>query len=154
MKKIHWTDLIISVVLAELVGALSALFSGGYGRYEFLIKPPLSPPAIVFPIVWAVLYALMGISIYIIYHSSSSMRSAATGIYVIQLALNFTWSIIFFRFGLFTVAAVISVILALFVGIMVQYFRQVNKTAGFLNIPYFLWSLFAVYLATGTAFLN
>ena len=151
MKKINCTDLIISVVFAELVGAVSALLSGSFkGVYAELTRPPFSPPAWLFPVVWSVLYALMGISAYII----SKSRHNALKIYFLQLAVNFLWSILFFRFMLFKLSAVTAVVLAVLVAMMIYSFFRINRTAGLLNIPYFVWTVFASYLAIGTAILN
>ncbi|MBO5164553.1 MAG: tryptophan-rich sensory protein [Ruminococcus sp.] len=155
MKKINRTDLLIFIVSAELVGAVSALLSGGFGSfYAELVKPPFSPPGWVFPVVWAVLYAIMGISAYMVYSSESNSRKTALGVYTAQLAVNFSWSIIFFRFKLLNAAAVTAVILAVLVGIMIYCFARIRKSAGLINIPYLLWSIYASYLAIGTAFLN
>lgn len=155
MKKVNRTDLIISVVFAELVGAVSALLSGSFkGVYEELTKPPFSPPAWLFPVVWAILYALMGLSAYIISKSDKRARHNALKIYFLQLAVNFLWSIIFFRFMLLKLSAVLAVVLALLVLFMTYSFFRVNRTAGLLNIPYLVWTVFASYLAIGTAILN
>lgn len=158
MKKIKWTDLIIFVAGTELVGALSALFAGGFsGFYKDTIQPPLAPPSAVFPVVWGILYALMGISAYLVYTGSeddSTLRRTALGLYIVQLAVNFSWSIIFFRFRAFTAAAAVAVLLALLVFAMTAAFARVSKPAAWLNVPYLLWSIFAAYLAIGTALLN
>lgn len=153
--KIKWTELLIFIVSAELVGALSALLAGDFGSfYSQLIQPHLSPPGWVFPVVWAILYGLMGISAYIVSESESPVRSAALGAYVIQLAVNFSWSIIFFRFKFLNTAAVAAVVLAVLVAFMICLFRKISKKAAYINVPYMVWSLFAAYLAIGTAFLN
>lgn len=155
MKKFSLTDLLIFIVSTELVGAFSALISGDFNSiYTEIIKPPLSPPAWLFPAVWAVLYAIMGISAYMIYRSNNHLSEKAFKIYIIQLAVNFSWSIIFFKFRLMTVAAVVAVLLALLVGLMIYMFGKIKKSAGLINIPYLLWSIFASYLAIGTAILN
>lgn len=155
MKKFSLTDLLIFIVSTELVGAFSALISGDFNSiYTEIIKPPLSPPAWLFPVVWAVLYAIMGISAYMIYRSNNHLSEKAFKIYIIQLAVNFSWSIIFFKFRLMTVAAVVAVLLALLVGLMIYMFGKIKKSAGLINIPYLLWSIFASYLAIGTAILN
>ncbi len=155
MKKFSLTDLLIFIVSTELVGAFSALISGDFNSiYTEIIKPPLSPPAWLFPVVWAVLYAIMGISAYMIYRSNNHLSEKAFKIYIIQLAVNFSWSIIFFKFRLMTVAAVVAVLLALLVGLMIYIFGKIKKSAGLINIPYLLWSIFASYLAIGTAILN
>ncbi len=155
MKKFSLTELIISIVFAELVGTVSALLAGDFrGLYAELIQPALSPPAWVFPVVWTVLYALMGISSYMIYRNDNYRSKSALTFYFIQLAVNFSWSIIFFRFQLLTVAAVVAVILTVLVGIMFCMFLSIRKKAGYFNIPYLLWMIFASYLAIGTALLN
>ncbi|MBO4876718.1 MAG: tryptophan-rich sensory protein [Ruminococcus sp.] len=158
MKKIRWTELIIFIVSAELTGAISALLAGSYKDfYASLIQPPFAPPSAVFPVVWGILYALMGISAYLIWkepEDRGAYRSTALTLYAVQLAVNFVWSIIFFRFGLLTAAAVVAVILAALVGAMVYSFARVKNTAAWLNVPYLLWSIFAAYLAIGNAILN
>lgn len=158
MKKIKWSDLSIFIIGTELVGALSALLSGG-GKdfYETVKQPPLSPPGIVFPIVWAVLYAVMGFSAYLVYSSdeySGRERTKGLWIFGIQLAVNFIWSIVFFRARLFALASILAVILAVLVCCMIKNFKKVNRFAGIMNIPYFLWSVFAAYLACGVCYLN
>lgn len=155
MKKFSFTELIISIVFAELVGAVSALLAGDFrGLYTELIQPPLSPSAWVFPVVWAVLYALMGITSYMIYRSDSYRSKSALFVYFVQLAVNFSWSIIFFRFELLTLAAVVAVVLTILVGIMICMFLSIRKKAGYFNVPYLLWMIFASYLAIGTMLLN
>lgn len=155
MKKMNWTELLIFVVSAELVGALSALLSGDFtGIYGEIIRPPLSPPSWIFPVVWAILYALMGISAYMIYNSGDSDSGFALKIYAVQLAVNFSWSIVFFRFHLLTASAAVAVLLAILVAAMTSCFFKIRRSAGFLNILYLIWSGFAAYLAIGTALLN
>ncbi len=151
MKKFSLTDLLISVVTAELVGTVSALVAGNFQTfYSQIIKPPLSPPAIVFPVVWTFLYALMGISAFIV----KNQKSGSLKIYAIQLAVNFLWSIIFFRFRMFGLSAITAVILMVLVGIMVLQFFKVSKISAVLNIPYLLWSVFATYLAVSIYIIN
>ena len=157
MKKFKLTDLLIFVVTAELVGALSALFAGDFTSfYEEVIRPPLSPPAWLFPVVWAILYALMGTSAYLIWNNRKNeiRRSDALRLYYIQLAVNFSWSIIFFRFRAFAIAAALAVILFLLVGVMILSFRRISTLAAKLNIPYLIWLGFASYLAAAVYFLN
>lgn len=155
MRKFSLTDLLIFIVVTELVGAVSALLSGNFRDfYSEIIRPPLSPPAIIFPIVWAVLYAIMGISAYMIFLNRSPLRKNALTVFAVQLAVNFSWSIIFFRFRLLNIAGFVAVLLAVLVAIMVYMFAKIKKSAGLINIPYLLWSIFASYLAIGTAILN
>lgn len=155
MKKFSLTDLLIFVVSAELVGALSALLSGGFtDLYAQLVRPPLSPPAALFPVVWTVLYALMGISAYMVWRADTMASRRAIGVYVIQLAINFAWSIVFFRFEALLAAAVVAVLLSAAVGLMVYSFFGVDRKAAYLQLPYLGWSIFASYLAIGTYLLN
>lgn len=157
MKKFSLTDLLIFVVSAELTGAVSALISGSFKPfYESVENPPFAPPAALFPVVWTILYALMGLGAYLVYRNedAGSDRTAALGIYVIQLAVNFSWSIIFFRFRLFAAAAVTAALLAILSAAMVIAFRRVNKTAAVINIPYVIWLVFATYLSIGVWILN
>lgn len=157
MKKIKWTDLFIFIVFAELVGAVSALLSGNFSSfYSELIQPALSPPGAVFPVVWAILYALMGISAYLVWSSDTDEFSRSLGLklYYTQLALNFSWSIVFFRFRLLSIAVIVAALLLAFVGAMILVFSRIKSLAAKLNIPYFLWLCFALYLALGVWSLN
>lgn len=157
MKKIKLTDLLIFIVTAELVGALSALFAGSYSSfYKALERPPLSPPSWLFPVVWAILYAVMGISAYMIWrnHDNEIRRSFALKLYYFQLGVNFLWSIVFFRFNLLCPAAAIAVLLLALVVLMVLTFFRIKPAAGWLNIPYVIWLAFASYLAIGIYLLN
>lgn len=151
MKKFSITDLLISVLTAELVGAVSALVAGNFPVfYSQITKPPLSPPATVFPAVWTILYALMGISAFIV----KKTKPESLKIYIVQLAVNFSWSIIFFRFRMLALSAVTAVILLILVGIMIVRFCKISKISAFLNVPYLLWNVFAVYLSISIYILN
>lgn len=151
MKKFSLTELFISIIVAELVGTVSAIISGNFSLiYSSIIQPPFSPPAIVFPVVWTVLYALMGISAYIVQQKQNN----ALTIYVLQLIVNFLWSIVFFRFKLFGLSAMLAIILFMLVWLMIMRFLKISKISAFLNIPYLLWSAFATYLAVSIYFLN
>ncbi len=157
MKKIKWTELLSFIIGTELVGALSSLLSGNYSSfYSELIKPPLAPPGILFPIVWAILYALMGISAYMIYTSDadSGEKRNALVLYALQLFVNFMWSIVFFRFEQIGAAAAVLILLVILVGAMIVQFKKIRPLAGYLNIPYLLWILFAAYLNIGFLILN
>lgn len=157
MKKIKWTNLLIFVVAAELVGVLSALFAGNFNDfYSTLSKPPLSPPGWVFAAVWSVLYALMGISAYLISESDAEefKKKKALAIYSLQLALNFLWSIFFFRLKQPALALVILLILIAALVLMILVFRKLSTTAALINIPYLGWTLFALYLNIAFLILN
>ena len=155
MKKRKITELLIFIVGTELVGALSGILAGNsFSFYEELIKPPLSPPGWLFPVMWAILYALMGISAFMIYTSDSKERCKALIIYGIQLFLNFMWSIVFFRFKMIGLSvAVILTLLALIIVMMIKFYR-IRSVSAYLNIPYLMWIIFASYLNIGILLLN
>ena len=155
MKKPKITELLIFIVATELVGALSGLLAGNsFSFYKELIKPPLSPPGWIFPVMWAILYALMGISAFIIYTSDAKEKHLALIIYGTQLFVNFMWSIVFFRFKMFGLSvAVILILLGLIIAMLIT-FRRIRPLAAYLNIPYLLWILFASYLNIGILLLN
>ncbi len=146
---------IISVAIALGVGALAGLISGQESdTYEMLIQPPFSPPSWLFPIVWTILYILMGISAAIIYRSYSPNKSNALFIYAAQLAANFIWPILFFVLDARLLSLIWLVFLLFLVVYMVSKFDDISKTAAYLNLPYILWLVFAFYLNLGTYLLN
>ena len=155
MKKINITELLIFIVSAELTGALSRLLSGNsFEFFETLTKPPFSPPGWIFPIVWFILYALMGFAAYLIYKSDSKGRNSALVIYWAQLFLNFLWSIVFFRFNLTGLSVAVILSLLVMVTFMIFKFGKINTKAAAINIPYLLWLLYASYLNIGILLLN
>ena len=155
MKRINITELLIFIVSAELTGALSRLLSGNsFEFFETLTKPPFSPPGWIFPIVWFILYALMGFAAYLIYKSDSKGRNSALVIYWAQLFLNFLWSIVFFRFNLTGLSVAVILALLVMVTFMIFKFGKINTKAAAINIPYLLWLLYASYLNIGILLLN
>ncbi len=141
---------VISILIALGVGALSALLTmGQMDIFEKLEKPPLSPPAFLFPIVWTALYILMGISAAMIFNKKSQNEEAvknALSTYASSLVVNFAWSIIFFNFKAFLLAFIwLLLLLALIIKTIVEYSR-IDKVAAYLQIPYALWVTFAGYL--------
>ena len=157
MKKHNITDIVIFVLSAELIGALSAFLSGGFSNfYDKFTQPPLLPPAWLFPIVWTILYAFMGFSAYLIYSSDvgRAEKIKALTIYWTQLAVNFLWSIVFFRFESPWAAFVVILILLTLIIAMIINFRKISPLAALINIPYLLWVLFATYLNLATAIIN
>ena len=157
MKRNHWKVFIVSVVLAEAVGALSGwLTRDGAQQYaKSIVLPPLSPPGIVFPIVWTVLFALMGIGSAIVWLAPDSQaRSGALRLYAVQLAFNFVWSLIFFNWKNYGFAFVWLAALWVLIGWMILRFRALVPAAGWTQVPYFLWVAFAGYLNLGVWLLN
>lgn len=157
MKKKNIADIIIFILSAELAGAASAAFSGSFTDFFDKYKePPLLPPSWLFPVVWIILYALMGISAYLVYSSGedSTAIKKALNIYWLQLALNFSWSIVFFRFELLWVAVAVILALLICIIIMITRFWKIRPSAALINIPYLLWVAFASYLNIAIAVIN
>ena len=147
--------LIISLAISLGAGALSGFLAGdSMGLYQNLEQPPLSPPGWIFPVVWTILYTLMGISAYLIYTSDSPGRNSALRIYAIQLAVNFLWSFIFFNKQMYLLAFIWLVLLWVLILMMIKSFSKINKTAAYLQIPYLIWVTFAGYLNLGVYLLN
>ncbi|WP_028510271.1 TspO/MBR family protein [Ruminococcus sp. NK3A76] len=154
-KRISKTELLIWIVGAELFGAVSALVGGNFsGFYDTLTSPPLSPPAWLFPVMWAIIYGLLGASAYIIFRLEGSSSQTTVAAFASQLILNFAWSIVFFRLHFLWIAAIVLVALTVSVGIMLLDFYRKNKLAGLMNILYLFWCMFACYLNIGIAVLN
>lgn len=157
MNRNRWKVFAVSVVLAEAVGALSGwLTRDGAQQYaQSIVLPPLSPPGIVFPIVWTVLFALMGIGSAIVWLAPDSQaRSGALRLYAVQLAFNFVWSLIFFNWKNYGFAFVWLAALWVLIGWMILRFRALVPAAGWTQVPYFLWVAFAGYLNLGVWLLN
>lgn len=157
MKKQTVLSYIFWIGLAEGVGLLSGLLSrsatSSFG--ETVIQPPLSPPAIVFPIVWTVLYALMGVgAARVSLTPESPVRSQGLNLFVTQLIVNFFWPLIFFNAGAYGFAFFWLLLLLASVILMTLEFRKTDPLAATLQIPYLLWLLFAAYLNFGVWRLN
>lgn len=151
MKKIK--IYIKSILVPVIVGGIVGFIISGSMDYNNLQKPFLAPAGIVFPIVWTILYSLMGIS-YGILKSNNLNDKKIKWIYYIQLFVNSLWSIFFFTFKWRLFAFIWIILLAILVIIMIKEFYKKNKIAGILQIPYILWVLFASYLNISTYILN
>lgn len=157
MKKFNWKPYVFWIALAEGVGALAGwLTRDGLDIYKQTVtQPPLSPPPFIFPIVWAILYALMGIGAARVYLTpASNARSRGLLLWLVQLAFNFLWSIVFFNLQAYAFAFFWLIALWLLILWMTISFYQVDKTAALLQIPYLLWVAFAGYLTFGVWMLN
>ena len=142
-----------NILTALILGAAVGLLSRGNKEFEALTKPALAPPAILFPIVWSVLYTLMGIS----YSMLEERRLDDDGtklIYWAQLIFNLLWPIAFFTLGWRLFALVWIIILDVLIAAMVMRFYRGYKPAGLIQIPYLIWALFATYLNFGFYILN
>ncbi len=148
-------SLILSLLVSLGVGGLASLATKDSMQvYKFINLPPFAPPSTVFPIVWTILYTLMGISAYMIYESSSKLRSAALSVYAFQLVVNFIWPLLFFNGRMFSAAFVCLVVLWLLVLWMITLFYKIKSWAAYLQIPYILWLTFAAYLNLNVFLLN
>ncbi len=149
---------IISVAIALGVGFLSALLTrGNMDIYDRIRTPPLAPPGILFPIVWTVLYTLMGISSAMIYAKGIAEKIStyeALKTYAKQLAVNFLWSLIFFNMEAFLLAFLWIILLWLLIIKMIKEFYKIDNVAAYLQIPYLLWVTFAAYLNFAIFLLN
>ena len=142
-----------SILIPVIIGGIIGLIISKSIDYNNLIKPILSPPSILFPIVWTILYILMGIS-YAILESNSQVDSKINFIYYFQLFVNALWSIFFFSLKWRLFSFIWILLLDVLVIIMIIKFYNKNKTSVLLQIPYLLWILFASYLNLGVYLLN
>lgn len=155
--KHKWKNVIVWVLLAEGVGALSGwLTREATEIYNLTIqKPPLSPPEWLFPVAWGILFALMGIGAGLVASEApSAQRSRGLNLMVAQLVVNFFWPLLFFNAQAFGFSLLWLLLLWLLVLWMILEFRKTLPLAAWLQIPYLLWLTFAVYLNGGVWYLN
>lgn len=149
---------LIAILIPLAVGGLAALLtSGNMMLYDEIVKPPLAPPPILFPIVWTILYILMGIGSARVYLKKEAMPKEVTSAlktYALQLGFNFFWSLIFFNLRAFLFAFIWLIALWGLIIIMLFQFYKIDKIAAIINIPYFLWVTFAAYLNLAIYILN
>ncbi len=152
--KIQWKTLLICILIPLAVGGLSALLTkNGMEAFNAANKPPLTPPNWLFPVVWSILFVLMGIASYLVYTAGAPSRAALT-VYALQLVFNFLWSIFFFNMQWYLFAFVWLVVLWFLILLTTLLFRKSSKAAAYLMIPYLLWVAFAGYLNLGVYLLN
>ena len=145
------------IILTLAVGGLAGfIIRDGVDVYtQDVIKPPLSPPQVVFPVVWSVLYVLMGAAAAFVWLTGpSDDRTKAIWIYCIQLAFNFFWSIIFFNFKNYGFAFLWLCVLWLLILWTSLLFARCDKKAGYMLLPYLMWVAFAGYLNFGVWAIN
>lgn len=155
--KKNWKTYAFWIGLTEAVGALSGFLTRKGMDYfmAYVQQPPLSPPGWVFPVVWGTLYVLLGFGAARIYLSPEGKdRFWSLNLYIIQLTVNFFWSLIFFNARAYGFALVWLVLLWALVLAMIFQFRRVDKLAAWLQIPYLAWLTFAAYLNWGVWQLN
>ena len=157
MNKNTWKPYLFGILFTEAVGGLAGLLTREATEIysSTIVKPALSPPAIVFPIVWAILYALMGIGAARVWMAPlSPARTRSLRLFLLQLAFNFFWSILFFNFQAFGLAFFWLAVLWILILRMILSFYEVDRLAAWLQLPYLLWVLFAAYLNFGVWKLN
>ena len=156
MKK-NYKLLALCIFIPLLTGILSGLISSsGIKNFNIINKPPLSPPGFLFPVVWTILYILMGIASYLVITSGQSKTKIKDALitYYLQLFFNFFWSIIFFNLEWYMFAFVWLLILWVLIFNTIISFYEISKTAAYLMLPYLLWVTFAGYLNLGIYLLN
>jgi len=158
MKSIKiFITLLICLLIPLSIGGISgfATATSITDWYVALNKPSFNPPNYLFAPIWTTLYALMGISLFLVWKSPEGRgRNNALVIFAVQIALNFIWSFLFFKFNLIGVALVEIVLLWISILMMIIFFRRISKLAAFLQIPYLLWVSFATILNSAIWHLN
>lgn len=156
-SNIRCKELIVSAAVPLAAGGISSLITAdGFRDYAAVTKPPLSPPAWLFPVVWTILYILMGVSAYLVYNGGKTPEKSKKPltVYAVQLAMNFMWPIFFFSLDAYLFSFVWLLVMWALVLVMIVMFHRVNRLAGLLQIPYFVWLTFAAYLNLSVYILN
>ena len=156
MKRNKLWIYLTAIAIPEAVGALVGILTqNGVEAFQQLPQSELTPPGIVFPIVWTILYALMGISLARIWLASESPeRTKGLSLFLFQLIFNFFWSFFFFNMQAFFFSLLWIIVLWVLIGLMIRSFYKTDKLAAWLQIPYFLWVTFAAYLTYAAWQLN
>jgi len=142
MKKIFNKNIIIIVLTFLIPGLIAFIIRDSFSTYKLLARPRLSPPGIIFPIVWNILYLLMSISVILVKEKDRNNLK----IYYIQIILNALWSPIFFVLKNYLLALIELNILLITVLFMFYKFCRESKVSGYLLIPYLIWLIYAMYL--------
>jgi tryptophan-rich sensory protein len=155
--KIQTGKLLAALAIPLATGAFSAFLTrGGMRSFKSVAQPPLSPPAWVFPVVWTLLYLMMGAASYLVLTSTASpaRRERALTVYALSLAVNFLWPIVFFTMRFYFAAFLLLLALWVLAAIAALLFSCIDDKAGRLMIPYLVWLSFAAYLNFGVWLLN
>ena len=155
--KIDYKKLAVSLIIPLLVGAVSGLANrDSMAQFDQLIQPALAPPGWVFPVVWTILYLLMGIASYLVWVTPGQERQKqqALRVYGLQLAVNFLWSFLFFGLEWYLAAFLWLVLLWYLIRLTMKQFGEVSAAAAKLLLPYLIWVTFAGYLNLGIWWLN
>ena len=150
-------ELIFSLLIPLAVGGISGFLNRNSMKdFESLNQPPLSPPGWIFPVVWTILYILMGVASYLIYtsYAPKAQKKNTLTAYGTQLFFNFVWSFLFFGFKFYTFSFIWILIMLALIILTTFLFSKISKPASYFMIPYVLWTAFAAYLNLGVAILN
>ncbi len=150
--KINFKSLLLCIIITFFIGSFFAFFISSNSYVD--LNKIIDVPGYIFPIVWRILYLLMGISLYIIYESYGYNKKSAIKIYFIQLLVNSFWTLIFFGFKLYLLGFIWILFLIVLVIIMIVKFYNINKLSGLMNIPYLFWLIFAGFLNLSIVILN
>lgn len=146
--------LVINIIIPLGLGTLSGLLSGSMNGLDGINQPTFAPAPILFPIIWTILYTLMGVSAYLIEKTNNEKKEKALKTYYISLVINLLWSFIFFKFQLFLLSALWIILLLYFVIKMTIEYFKIKKIASYLQFPYILWLTFALILNISIYLLN
>ncbi len=148
MKPIY--KLIIAVLIPLAVGSLAGYFTASSvnGWYTTLVKPSFNPPNWLFAPVWTSLYIMMGIAFYLIWKKEANdvVKSTAVTLYIVQLALNFLWSFVFFYAQQPGWALVNIILMWIFIFLTILWFGKISSLSAWLLVPYICWVSFATVL--------
>ena len=155
MKNFIWKNFFISLGVVLVTGGIGYLLSmNGEEVYTALNLPFFAPPIILFSIIWPILYVLMGVSLYFILGSTSTLKKPAIEIFIIQTIVNLLWPLAFFVLKLYLVGLVVLIALDILVFFMIKIFLNINKLAGWLQLPYLIWIIFATILNFSIVLMN
>ncbi len=151
---INWKKLIISILIPSVLGFIGSLVGNVQNGFQGIVKPSFTPPEIVFPIAWIILYILMGISTYLILESKGQNKEKGLILYGVQLILNASWTYFFFNLNWFLFSFILVIIILILVIYMIKEFHKINPLAAYLQLPYVLWLIFAAILSYNVYLLN
>ena len=146
--------LLKNILIPNIIGFLGGLIGNAKDGFKSINKPEFAPPGLVFPIVWTILYILMGISAYLVENSNHPLKKDALRYYYASLILNASWTFFFFKLKWFLFSSILVLIILYFVIETIRRYFKINKTAAYLQIPYVLWLLFAGFLSFSVWTLN
>lgn len=144
--KIYFIPLLINLIIPAVGGGLVGYINkNSFEVYKSLDKPFFTPPEIIFPIIWTIVYIVMGIAAYRVYIKNKIKGFNSNGYfyYIIQLLCNFAWTFIFFTFRLYGLSFLWIIVISILATITTLKFLRVDKIAGILMSPYILWLIFA-----------